>query len=115
MGPAASEDDTLAPIDPWIVLFIWRVDQRVVRFVLFDEILDGFNGSRGLPSLHVGLIGEILYLQSERFRIEVHDELDIQEIASCQRFELYGVGISSGCDICLGVSLWTIEIDREQN
>lgn len=57
-----SEDDALAPVDPRIVLLIWWMNQGIIRLVLFDEILDGLDGPRGLPSFHIGLVGQIFYL-----------------------------------------------------
>lgn len=70
-----SKYNTFAPIDPWIALLVRRMNQRIVGLILFNEILDCLDGPRGLPSLHVRLIGEVLNLQPECFRVEVHIEV----------------------------------------
>lgn len=59
------EYNTFTPVDPGIVFLVWRMNQRISRFVLFDEVFDGLDGPRRLPSLHICLVSEILYLESQ--------------------------------------------------
>lgn len=56
------EYNTFAPVDPWVILFVRWMNQGIVGLVLFDEIFYGLDGSRRLPSFHVGLVGQVFDL-----------------------------------------------------
>lgn len=37
---------TFASIDPGVGFLVWRVNERIIWFIRFDEISNGFDGSR---------------------------------------------------------------------